>query len=649
MDDVFSFGTWLRRRRKTLDLTQVELARRVGCSLQMIKKLEADERRPSPQMAVRLAECLEVAEGERPLFLRVAAGDSGAFRLEPPGGGPLPSFVLPSPKSDTPSPLSRLAVFAGSWTAAAARAVAKIEDLDVCERAGQVLRLPEGVGETRFVLPEGVRETALDALRANGTEDAAREAHARFYLKLVERAQTQRNSLERQRWLHELAQDAPNLEAALTWALDRRPAWALRFCAALGPLWARRGAQTNGTAQLAAALERAEPGQGREHAAAFAWLGRLYFHRSELAAARACYAKSLDAYRALDDQEGAAWVLRELGRAQVEPDAARANLRASEQLCRALGDDVGAAAALDELGGLERWQGNYQLAQQLHEQSLALFRAAGDLSGAVVALYMLGLACAAQGDTERARAAFTEGAVLARALGERLNLAWCTLNLGMVESDSGALELAERRLAEAEEMHRTLGDQSGVAWARFNRGQAAMRRGHTAAAATHLAAAHAIFAEIGDPWGRAWSLAHLGDATRALGDFTAARRHLGESADLLRQQGSAGGIPRLVESCARLMRDERRLADAVRLFAAAAVLMATAGERRRPADLPAYHADIRGLHAALGDAVFAVAWTEGERLTGDDALGAAVAVLGAGFGVGEHEVRPYGGDGGVGQ
>ena len=36
-----SFGYWLRRRRKALDLTQGALAQRVSCSPAAIKKIEA--------------------------------------------------------------------------------------------------------------------------------------------------------------------------------------------------------------------------------------------------------------------------------------------------------------------------------------------------------------------------------------------------------------------------------------------------------------------------------------------------------------------------------------------------------------------------------------------------------------------------------
>lgn len=49
-----SFGLWMRRRRKALDITQHELAQKVGCSASLIFKIESDERRPSRLVAQSL-------------------------------------------------------------------------------------------------------------------------------------------------------------------------------------------------------------------------------------------------------------------------------------------------------------------------------------------------------------------------------------------------------------------------------------------------------------------------------------------------------------------------------------------------------------------------------------------------------------------
>lgn len=68
----YSFGNWIKRKRKTLDLTQLELANKVGCSLATVVKIEADERRPSRQIAELLAQHLEVSADQHELFMKVA-------------------------------------------------------------------------------------------------------------------------------------------------------------------------------------------------------------------------------------------------------------------------------------------------------------------------------------------------------------------------------------------------------------------------------------------------------------------------------------------------------------------------------------------------------------------------------------------------
>jgi predicted ATPase/transcriptional regulator with XRE-family HTH domain len=76
-----AFSEWLRVRRKGRDLTQEELADRLGCSPETIRKFEAGGRRPSKQMAELLAEYLDVPREEWPAFVVYAR--SGAVVAEP--------------------------------------------------------------------------------------------------------------------------------------------------------------------------------------------------------------------------------------------------------------------------------------------------------------------------------------------------------------------------------------------------------------------------------------------------------------------------------------------------------------------------------------------------------------------------------------
>lgn len=101
-----SFGNWVRRRRKALDLTQEELAASVGCSASLIFKIEADVRRPSRQIAELLAQHLGISPDQRDLFLKVARQEKAIDRLESvsPLSAPqilpfpqIPRFTLPVP------------------------------------------------------------------------------------------------------------------------------------------------------------------------------------------------------------------------------------------------------------------------------------------------------------------------------------------------------------------------------------------------------------------------------------------------------------------------------------------------------------------------------------------------------------------------
>ena len=90
MPHAASFGHYLSARRHLLDLTQDELARQVGCSVVTIRKLEADERRPSKQIAERLADSLGIPEAERAAFLTFARTESSANVAEVPLPSPEP-------------------------------------------------------------------------------------------------------------------------------------------------------------------------------------------------------------------------------------------------------------------------------------------------------------------------------------------------------------------------------------------------------------------------------------------------------------------------------------------------------------------------------------------------------------------------------
>jgi transcriptional regulator with XRE-family HTH domain len=81
VSDNVTFGPWLKQRRALLDLTQRALAAQSGCTVETIRKLEANRRRPSRPLVERLAAALQIPAAELAAFRQFARGRSNAVSL----------------------------------------------------------------------------------------------------------------------------------------------------------------------------------------------------------------------------------------------------------------------------------------------------------------------------------------------------------------------------------------------------------------------------------------------------------------------------------------------------------------------------------------------------------------------------------------
>ena len=95
MGEMQTFGQWFRHHRRELDLTQAELSQRVGCAPITIRKIEADEMRPSKQLAELLLDQLGVSVEDRENFIRFARGGELALSV----AAAVPRHNLPHPLS----------------------------------------------------------------------------------------------------------------------------------------------------------------------------------------------------------------------------------------------------------------------------------------------------------------------------------------------------------------------------------------------------------------------------------------------------------------------------------------------------------------------------------------------------------------------
>lgn len=99
MKTILTFGSWLKRRRGGLGLTQKELAQQVGYAEVTLRKVEADELRPSRQMAEKLAHALQLALEDQAQFVRFARDQPGWDEVS------LPTQMSPAALSSPPTNL----------------------------------------------------------------------------------------------------------------------------------------------------------------------------------------------------------------------------------------------------------------------------------------------------------------------------------------------------------------------------------------------------------------------------------------------------------------------------------------------------------------------------------------------------------------
>jgi len=371
---------------------------------------------------------------------------------------------------------AQLAVFAGGWTAEAARQVCgeAATEAALQRLVAKSLVVAEahegGKDRIRYRMLETILAYAHDVLVQQKDEPARRELqarHATFYLSLAERS-----SLEFAH-LNALELDLGNLRAALDWSQTHDTAVYTRLCVALWPFWQVRGYLTEGRAHLAWALEHsgdASDAAPEMQAALWHGSGALARQQADRAATQHAFARSLIYYRQINQPLPLARVLNEMGlvfTAQHNFEQAHACYYESLDLCDRFDEGAAtasvAAAALLGLGLLDFRDRNYALAEQQLRASLSAAAQTGDAWAELRALNGLGEIARAQGEWSQAKSRYERSVALCRQAGHKWALASALHNLGYVELHLGHPALATAHFTQSLRLFDELDEALGLA------------------------------------------------------------------------------------------------------------------------------------------------------------------------------------------
>jgi len=208
-------------------------------------------------------------------------------------------------------------VFVGGSTLEAALAVlGPPTSLDVLDSLASksLLRQIETNDAARLVMLETIREFGWEQLTLTAELEAARRAHAAYYLSFAEQAEPHLVGIDQKAWLRRLEVEQDNLRAALRWAIEHHAGeMAQRMAGALQPFWLTRGYWSEGRRWLeeSLAMDSGATLAPAVRAKALYGAGILTRFQGDFARARMLLEQSLTVYRALADQTGVLMTLKE--------------------------------------------------------------------------------------------------------------------------------------------------------------------------------------------------------------------------------------------------------------------------------------------------------------------------------------------------
>jgi len=374
--------------------------------------------------------------------------------------------------------LNRLGVFEGGFTLDAAEFVGTDGGRDG-DSAGDVLTDltalvdnslvgPHDSGERPgFSMLASVREYAREQLVSTGEAEKARDAHARYFLELGDRIESELKGERQREWMRRLGDERDNLRAAERYLLDQQD-WdrAAHLAFALYLYFWVAGLLGEVRTWMDEALASHARLGDRTRAITLYFTRTIMFWKDPDGAVAADLTKSAELFRRASDANGEGLARISLALALLAggtPDTHRARevMEVSLELFRGSRSLWGESMALVLLGRVALLQQKVDEAREHFERSLAITQRTGDVVGERIASYHLGWARLLLGDPDRARADFASSVTLSAGLGHAEGLAYGLEGLVAVAALAGDVVRAGRLAGASRALRERSGTHNG--------------------------------------------------------------------------------------------------------------------------------------------------------------------------------------------
>ena len=372
-----------------------------------------------------------------------------------------------------------LAIFVGGCTLAAAEVVCPHDSTQASHVLDGIASLldksllqqtaHEGE-EPRLLMLETIREFGLEQLHQQGELEAARRAHARYYLQLVETAEPHLLDPDQLRWFARLEQDLDNLRAILQAGVSggaEEVELALRLAGALRLFWPSQGYLREGRDVLERLLADTRAIAAPMRLKALNTLGVILWSQNNAHRLAQVADEALALAREQGDRVPLTIAMIQRATAMMldrgDYAAVQAYLEEALTEARALGDLFTLVSALMSLGRLAEYQRDAKLAVPWFEEGLALCRAAGEKVLMSTVQILFAQAELSLGHAARAQALLEEALSIYQEFGNIPAIALIFNMLGRLALQQGALDKAEEFLTESERLARQIGDQHNLA------------------------------------------------------------------------------------------------------------------------------------------------------------------------------------------